>query len=34
MMNKIEPEFRLPLTPLSSDNRERLRQVMKDTGLI
>ena len=34
MMNKIEPEFRLPLTPLSSDNRERLRQVMKDSGLI
>ena len=34
MMNKIEPEFRLPLTPLSSDNRERLQQVMKDTGLI
>ena len=34
MMNKLEPEFRLPLTPLSSDNRERLRQVMKDTGLI
>ena len=34
MMNKIEPEFRLPLTPMSSDNRERLRQVMKDTGLI
>ena len=34
MMNKIEPEFRLPLTAMSSDNRERLRQVMKDTGLI
>ena len=34
MMNKIEPEFRLPLTPMSSDNRERLRQVMKETGLI
>lgn len=34
MMNKIDPELRLPLTPLSSDNRERLRQVMKDSGLI
>ena len=34
MMNKIDPEFRLPLTPLSSDNRERLRQVMKDSALI
>ena len=34
MMNKIEPEFRLPLTPMSSDNRERLWQVMKETGLI
>jgi len=34
MMNKIEPDLRLPLTPLSSDNRERLRQVMKETGLV
>ena len=34
MMKKIEPELRLPLTPLSSENRERLRQVMKDYGLI
>lgn len=34
MMNKIEPELRLPLTPMSPDNRERLRQVMKETGLI
>jgi len=34
MMNKIEPELRLPLTPLSSDNRKRLWQVMKDSGLI
>lgn len=34
MMNKIDPELRLPLTPLSSENRERLRQVMKDSGLI
>ena len=34
MMNKIEPEFRLPLTAMSSDNRERLRLVMKETGLI
>jgi len=34
MMNKIDPELRLPLTPLSSDNCERLRQVMKDCRLI
>ncbi len=34
MMNRIEPELRLPLTPLSSDNRKRLWQVMKDSGLI
>lgn len=34
MMNKIDPALRLPLTPLASDNRERLRQVMKDSGLI
>jgi len=34
MMNKLEPEFRLPLTPLASENRERLRQVMKNSGLI
>jgi len=34
MMNKIDPELRLPLTPLSSENRDRLRQVMKGSGLI
>ncbi len=34
MMNKITPDLRLPLTPLSPDNRERLRQVMKAFGLI
>ena len=34
MMNKIEPDLRLPLTPLSSDNQKRLRGVMKDTGLL
>jgi len=34
MMNKLQLEFRLPLTPLSSDNRERLGQVMKESGLI
>ncbi|MDT7043014.1 4-hydroxy-tetrahydrodipicolinate synthase [Candidatus Nitronereus thalassa] len=34
MMNKIAPDIRLPLTPLSADNQERLRQVMKDSGLI
>ena len=34
MMNKLQLEFRLPLTPLSSDNRERLCQVMKESGLL
>ena len=34
MMNKLQPEFRLPLTPLSADNRERLCQVMKESGLL
>ncbi len=34
MMNKIAPELRLPLTPLSSDHQERLRRVMQDTGLL
>ena len=34
MMNKLQLEFRLPLTPLFSDNREKLCQVMKESGLI
>lgn len=34
MMNKISPEIRLPLTRLSPDNRDRLRHVMKDIGLL
>ncbi len=34
MMNKIDSEVRLPLTPLSSENQARLRRVMQDTGLL
>lgn len=34
MMNKMGPDIRLPLTRLSPENRERLRQVMKESGLI
>jgi len=34
MMNKIGPELRLPLTPLSSDHQERLRHIMQETGLL
>ncbi len=34
MMNKIDGEVRLPLTPLSSDNREKLRQALNTYGLI
>jgi len=34
MMKKIDGEVRLPLTPLSADNREKLRQVLTTYGLI
>lgn len=34
MMGKIQPEFRLPLSPMSADNRERLARALKDYGLI
>ena len=34
MMNKIDGEVRLPLTPLSADNREKLRQALTTYGLI
>ena len=34
MMNKIDPDIRLPLTRLSSDNRDRLRHVMQEVGVI
>ncbi|HSE57329.1 MAG TPA: 4-hydroxy-tetrahydrodipicolinate synthase [Nitrospiraceae bacterium] len=34
LMGKIDPELRLPLCPLTSDNRDRLTRVLKDYGLI
>lgn len=34
MMGKIEAELRLPLCPMSSENREKLARVMKEYGLI
>ena len=34
IMNKIDPDIRLPLTRLSSDNRDRLGRVMQEVGLI
>lgn len=34
MMGKISPEVRLPLSPLSDANREKLRKILKDYGLI
>ena len=34
MMGKIDPELRLPLCPMSSENRDKLTRVMKDYGLI
>ena len=34
MMGKISPEVRLPLAPLSDQNREKLRSILADYGLI
>ncbi len=34
MMGKIDPELRLPLCPMGTDNREKLVRVLKDMGLI
>lgn len=34
MMDKISPEVRLPLAPLSETNREKLRGILADYGLI
>ena len=34
MMGKIERETRLPLCPMGSDNKEKLRCVLKEMGLI
>lgn len=34
MMGKIQPELRLPLCPMSSENREKLARVLKEYGLI
>ena len=34
MMGKIQEEFRLPLCPMSSDNKEKLRNVLVNYGVI
>jgi len=34
MMGKIDPDLRLPLCPMGQENRDKLKQVMKDSGLI
>ena len=34
MMGKIEPELRLPLCPMSAENRDKLAGAMKDYGLL
>jgi 4-hydroxy-tetrahydrodipicolinate synthase len=34
MMGKIKEEFRLPLCPMSSENRDKLRNVLMNYGLI
>lgn len=34
LMGKIDPEVRLPLAPLSSENLERLQKVMEQYGLL
>ena len=34
MMGRLEPEFRLPLCRMTDANRERLRTVLKQQGLV
>ena len=34
MMDKIDPELRLPLCPMAQDTREKLARALKDAGLI
>jgi len=34
MMGKIQPDLRLPLCPMSADNRDKLARALKDYGLI
>ena len=34
MMGLIEEEYRLPLVPMTSTNRDRLKKVMQDVGLL
>jgi 4-hydroxy-tetrahydrodipicolinate synthase len=34
MMGKIQPELRLPLCPMSAENREKLAGALKDYGLL
>jgi 4-hydroxy-tetrahydrodipicolinate synthase len=34
MMGLIEENYRLPLVPITPANREKLRQVMAEAGLI
>jgi 4-hydroxy-tetrahydrodipicolinate synthase len=34
LMGKISPELRLPLSPMSAANLEKLRKVMQEYGLI
>ena len=34
MMGKVEEDFRLPLCPMSAANKEKLRAVLKDAGLV
>jgi 4-hydroxy-tetrahydrodipicolinate synthase len=34
LMGRIGPEIRLPLTPLTEPNRERLQMALKDLGIL
>ena len=34
MMGKTQPELRLPLCPMSAENRDKLARALKDYGLI
>jgi 4-hydroxy-tetrahydrodipicolinate synthase len=34
LMGKIQEEIRLPMCPMSSDNKDKLKNIIKNYGLI
>jgi 4-hydroxy-tetrahydrodipicolinate synthase len=34
MMGKVQEEMRLPLCPMSADNKDKLKNIIKNYGLI